>query len=89
MWRINNHSGKYRVETECSLFADMFWYRSYRKNRHIPSPDQNKPRNAMQSDHNHFHLCGLSGEDVGVTSVQDSHGRAAEELTASGAQFDL
>ena len=35
------------------------------------------------------HLCGLGGEDVGVTGVDDGHGRATEELTAGGTELDL
>lgn len=35
------------------------------------------------------HLCGLGGEDVGVTGVDDGHGGATEELTASGTELDL
>lgn len=35
------------------------------------------------------HLCGLGGEDVGVTGVDDGHGGATEELTAGGTELDL
>ena len=35
------------------------------------------------------HLCGLGGEDVGVTGVDDGHGGATEELTAGGTKLDL
>lgn len=35
-----------------------------------------------------LHL-GLTAEDVGVTGIQDGHGRAAEELTASSAELNL
>lgn len=31
----------------------------------------------------------LVAEDIGVTSVEDGHGRAAEELTASSAELNL
>jgi hypothetical protein len=31
----------------------------------------------------------LLAEDVAVTSVQDGHGRAAEELSAGGTKLDL
>lgn len=31
----------------------------------------------------------LAAEDVGVTSIQDGHGAAAEELTASGTELNL
>jgi hypothetical protein len=31
----------------------------------------------------------LVAQDIGVTSVDDGHGRAAEELSACSAQFDL
>ena len=34
-------------------------------------------------------LCGLRAQDVRVTSVEDGHGGAAEELSARGAEFDL
>jgi len=34
-------------------------------------------------------LCGLGGEDVGVTGVDDGHGGATEELTAGGTELDL
>lgn len=30
-----------------------------------------------------------TGENVGVTSIQDGHGRATEELTASGTKLNL
>ena len=35
------------------------------------------------------HLSGLSGEDVGITSIQDGHDTAAEELTAGGTELNL
>jgi hypothetical protein len=35
------------------------------------------------------HLSLLVAEDVGVTSVEDSHGGASEELTAGGTELDL
>lgn len=35
------------------------------------------------------HLSGLGREDVGVTGVDDGHGGATEELTASGTKLDL
>jgi hypothetical protein len=35
------------------------------------------------------HLCGLGRQDVGVTGVDDGHGGATEELTASGTKLDL
>jgi hypothetical protein len=35
-----------------------------------------------------LHL-GLTAEDVGVTGIEDSHGRAAEELTAGSAELNL
>ena len=35
------------------------------------------------------HLCGLGRQDVGVTGVDDGHGGATEELTASGTELDL
>jgi hypothetical protein len=35
-----------------------------------------------------LHL-SLTAEDVGVTGIEDSHGGAAEELTASSAELDL
>lgn len=31
----------------------------------------------------------LVGKDIGVTGIQDGHGAAAEELTASGTELDL
>ena len=34
-------------------------------------------------------LSGLSREDVGVTSIQNGHDTAAEELTASGTELNL
>lgn len=36
-----------------------------------------------------FLLGGAGAQDVGVTGVQDSHGRAAEELTAGSAELNL
>jgi hypothetical protein len=35
------------------------------------------------------HLCGLGRQNVGVTGVDDGHGGATEELTASGTKLDL
>jgi len=38
----------------------------------------------------HIHLLASgSGEDVGVTGIQNGHGRAPEELTASGTELNL
>ena len=34
-------------------------------------------------------LSSLVGQDVGVTSVEDGHGAAAEELTAGGTELNL
>lgn len=34
-------------------------------------------------------LSSLSGQDIGITSIQDGHGRASEELSASSTQFNL
>jgi len=34
-------------------------------------------------------LRGLSGQDIGVTSINDGEGTASEEFTASSAQLDL
>ena len=31
----------------------------------------------------------LTAQDVGVTGIEDSHGGAAEELTASGTELNL
>jgi hypothetical protein len=31
----------------------------------------------------------LIGQDIGVTSIQDGHGRASEEFTAGSAKLDL
>lgn len=31
----------------------------------------------------------LVGQDVGITGIENSHGSAAEELTAGSAEFDL
>ena len=31
----------------------------------------------------------LTGQDVGVTGIQDGHGGAAEELTAGGTELNL
>lgn len=36
-----------------------------------------------------FHLSGGAGQDVGVTSIQDGHGRAAEELSTGSSEFNL
>ncbi len=36
-----------------------------------------------------YRLSNLVAEDVGVTSVEDGKGRAAEELTASGTELNL
>lgn len=36
-----------------------------------------------------LHLSLLVVEDITVTSVQDGHGGAAEELAASGAELNL
>ena len=35
------------------------------------------------------HLGGVGAQDVGVTGIEDGHGRAAEELTAGGAKLNL
>lgn len=35
------------------------------------------------------HLCRTSAQDIGVTSVEDGHGAAPEELSASCAKFNL
>ena len=35
-----------------------------------------------------LHL-SLTAEDVGVTGIEDSHGGASEELTASGTELNL
>lgn len=35
-----------------------------------------------------LHLSSAGGENVAVTGVEDGHGGAAEELTASGAKLD-
>lgn len=35
------------------------------------------------------HLSLLVAEDVGVTSVENGHGGASEELTAGGTELDL
>jgi len=34
-------------------------------------------------------LCDGGGEDVGVTSIDDGHGGATEELTGGGTELDL
>lgn len=34
-------------------------------------------------------LGGVGAQDVGVTGIEDGHGRAAEELTASSAELNL
>lgn len=34
-------------------------------------------------------LRGLAAQDIGVTSIQDCHGGAAEKLTASSSKLDL
>lgn len=41
-----------------------------------------------------YHACsrallGLLAQDIGVTSVEDGHGGAAEELTAGGTKLNL
>ena len=35
------------------------------------------------------HLSSLTREDIGVTSIQDSHGGASEELTTCGTELNL
>jgi len=34
-------------------------------------------------------LCLLIAEDIAVTGIQHSHGRASEQLAASSAEFNL
>lgn len=34
-------------------------------------------------------LCSLAREDIGVTSIQNSHGGTSEELTASSTELNL
>lgn len=46
------------------------------------------PLNAIFSSPRH-RLSGLVGKDIGVTSVEDGHGTAAEELTAGSAELNL
>jgi hypothetical protein len=36
-----------------------------------------------------LHLSSLSREDIGVTSIQNGHDTAAEELTAGGTELNL
>lgn len=36
-----------------------------------------------------LHLSSLSGEDIRVTSIQHSHGRASVELSARSSEFDV
>lgn len=47
------------------------------------------PDNINQQQLSWARLQSLLAEDVGVTSVEDGHGGAAEELTASGTELDL
>jgi hypothetical protein len=50
------------------------------------------PRNAvvfLPQSKTSSRLSLLVAEDVGVTSVEDGHGRAAEELTASSTELNL
>jgi hypothetical protein len=46
-------------------------------------PDRNSPNAGLAR------LRGAGGEDITVTGIEDSHGRATEELTASGTELNL
>lgn len=52
-----------------------------------PSYPQRREKIRMQFLGGHLSL--LVAEDIGVTGIEDSHGRAAEELTAGGTELNL
>jgi hypothetical protein len=35
------------------------------------------------------HLCSLSAEDIRISSIEDSHGGASEELSTGSSEFNL
>lgn len=55
----------------------------------VRCPQETMPRNALQCNRRPLLAASSAAEDVRVASVEDSHRRAAEELTASGAELDL
>lgn len=63
----------------------------YRKSRHaiFPTPRAKRRFNAKPTDLLAHTLSLLVVEDIRVTSVQNGHGGAAEELAAGGAELDL
>ena len=48
---------------------------------------QNHPKSFIFPDQ--LHLRSLTAEDIRVTSIEDGHCAAAEELTASGSKLNL